>query len=109
MRDLLGVDQGGELAFTYQGDALKKRVEPLAASLGADGALAVARPGGVGALALPGQLEEQAPAFAVAPVEPRLRFAGGALEILEPGQDGTRLDVLHWENLVAILPTFGAG
>jgi enoyl-[acyl-carrier protein] reductase I len=26
--------QGAELAFTYQGDALKKRVEPLAASLG---------------------------------------------------------------------------
>lgn len=28
--------QGAELAFTYQGDALKKRVEPLAASIGAD-------------------------------------------------------------------------
>ena len=28
-------DQGAELAFTYQGDALKKRVEPLAADLGA--------------------------------------------------------------------------
>ena len=27
---------GAELAFTYQGDALKKRVEPLAAELGAD-------------------------------------------------------------------------
>ena len=27
--------QGGEVAFTYQGDALKKRVEPLAAELGA--------------------------------------------------------------------------
>lgn len=27
-------DHGAELAFTYQGDALKKRVEPLAASLG---------------------------------------------------------------------------
>jgi enoyl-[acyl-carrier protein] reductase I len=26
--------QGAELAFTYQGDALKKRVEPLAASIG---------------------------------------------------------------------------
>ena len=26
--------QGAELAFTYQGDALKKRVEPLAAELG---------------------------------------------------------------------------
>ena len=26
--------QGGELAFTYQGDALKKRVEPLAAEIG---------------------------------------------------------------------------
>ncbi len=29
------VDNGGEVAFTYQGDALKKRVEPLAAELGA--------------------------------------------------------------------------
>lgn len=29
-------DQGAELAFTYQGDALQKRVEPLAASLGSD-------------------------------------------------------------------------
>jgi enoyl-[acyl-carrier protein] reductase I len=28
--------QGAELAFTFQGDALKKRVEPLAASLGSD-------------------------------------------------------------------------
>jgi enoyl-[acyl-carrier protein] reductase I len=28
-------DAGAELAFTYQGDALKKRVEPLAAELGA--------------------------------------------------------------------------
>ena len=27
-------DQGAELAFTFQGDALKKRVEPLAASVG---------------------------------------------------------------------------
>jgi enoyl-[acyl-carrier protein] reductase I len=27
-------DQGAELAFTYQGDALKKRVEPLAESIG---------------------------------------------------------------------------
>ena len=27
---------GAELAFTYQGDALKKRVEPLANSLGSD-------------------------------------------------------------------------
>jgi enoyl-[acyl-carrier protein] reductase I len=27
-------DAGAELAFTYQGDALKKRVEPLAASVG---------------------------------------------------------------------------
>lgn len=27
-------DQGAELAFTYQGDALKKRVDPLAASVG---------------------------------------------------------------------------
>jgi enoyl-[acyl-carrier protein] reductase I len=31
--------QGADLAFTYQGDALKKRVEPLAASLGSDIAL----------------------------------------------------------------------
>jgi enoyl-[acyl-carrier protein] reductase I len=29
------VDQGAKLAFTYQGDALRKRVEPLAASVGA--------------------------------------------------------------------------
>ena len=29
-------DHGAELAFTYQGDALKKRVEPLAASIGCD-------------------------------------------------------------------------
>ena len=29
------VDQGAELALTYQGDALRKRVEPLAAELGA--------------------------------------------------------------------------
>ena len=29
-------DQGAELAFTYQGDALKKRVDPLAASIGCD-------------------------------------------------------------------------
>jgi enoyl-[acyl-carrier protein] reductase I len=28
--------QGGTLAFTYQGDALKKRVEPLAAEVGSD-------------------------------------------------------------------------
>src|SRR6478609_5713964 len=28
-------DAGAELAFTYQGDALKKRVEPLAGELGA--------------------------------------------------------------------------
>ncbi len=28
--------QGAELGFTYQGDALRKRVEPLAASIGAD-------------------------------------------------------------------------
>ena len=27
---------GAELAFTYQGDALKKRVEPLAASVDSD-------------------------------------------------------------------------
>ena len=29
-------DQGGELAFTYQGEALKKRVAPLAASVNSD-------------------------------------------------------------------------
>src|SRR6185312_17340494 len=29
------VDHGAEIALTYQGDALKKRVEPLAAELGA--------------------------------------------------------------------------
>ncbi|WP_135076936.1 enoyl-ACP reductase FabI [Terasakiella sp. SH-1] len=29
-------EQGAELAFTYQGDALKKRVEPLAESIGSD-------------------------------------------------------------------------
>lgn len=29
-------DQGAELAFSYQGDALKKRVEPLAEQLGSD-------------------------------------------------------------------------
>lgn len=29
-------DQGAELAFSYQGDALKKRVDPLAAQLGSD-------------------------------------------------------------------------
>ena len=29
-------DQGADLAFSYQGDALKKRVEPLAAQLGSD-------------------------------------------------------------------------
>ena len=28
--------QGGKLAFTYQGDSLKKRVEPLAKSLGSN-------------------------------------------------------------------------
>ena len=28
--------QGAELAFTFQGDALKKRVEPLAQSVGSD-------------------------------------------------------------------------
>ena len=28
--------QGAELAFTYQGDALKKRVDPLAAEVGSD-------------------------------------------------------------------------
>ena len=30
------IAQGAELAFTYQGDALKKRVEPLAAGIGCD-------------------------------------------------------------------------
>ena len=29
-------EQGAEMAFTYVGDALKKRVEPLAESIGAD-------------------------------------------------------------------------
>ena len=29
-------DQGAELAFTYQGEALGKRVQPLAASVGSD-------------------------------------------------------------------------
>ena len=29
-------DQGGELAFSYQGEALEKRVRPLAAELGSD-------------------------------------------------------------------------
>ena len=29
-------DQGAELAFSYQGEAFGKRVEPLAASLGSD-------------------------------------------------------------------------
>ena len=29
-------EQGAELAFTFQGDALKKRVVPLAASVGSD-------------------------------------------------------------------------
>ena len=29
-------DQGGEIAFSYQGEALEKRVRPLAASLGGD-------------------------------------------------------------------------
>lgn len=38
-------------------------------------------------------LEEQAPAFMIAPVEPRLRLADGELTILEPGRDGARLDV----------------
>ena len=28
--------QGAELAFTYQNDAIKRRVEPLAASVGSD-------------------------------------------------------------------------
>ena len=29
-------DQGAQLAFTYQGEALLKRVQPLAASVGSD-------------------------------------------------------------------------
>ena len=29
-------EQGAELAFSYQGDALEKRVRPLAASVGSD-------------------------------------------------------------------------
>ena len=29
-------EQGAELAFTFQGEALQKRVEPLAASVGSD-------------------------------------------------------------------------
>ena len=29
-------DQGAEMAFTFQGEALEKRVRPLAASVGAD-------------------------------------------------------------------------
>ena len=29
-------DAGAELAFSYQGDALRKRVQPLAESLGSD-------------------------------------------------------------------------
>ena len=29
-------EQGAELAFTYQGEALEKRVRPLAASVGAE-------------------------------------------------------------------------
>ena len=29
-------DQGAELAFSYQGEALKRRVEPLAAQVGSD-------------------------------------------------------------------------
>ena len=32
----MAADHGAELAFTYQGDALRKRVEPLAASVGSD-------------------------------------------------------------------------
>ena len=45
-------DQGAELAFTYQGDALKKRVEPLAASLGHDSPVLpcdVSQPGSIDA------------------------------------------------------------
>ena len=29
-------DNGGSIAFTYQGDALKKRVQPLAESIGSN-------------------------------------------------------------------------
>ncbi len=45
-------EQGAELAFTYQGDALKKRVEPLAASLGSDVVLPcdVSDPGSIDAV-----------------------------------------------------------
>ena len=32
----MAADHGAELAFTYQGDALRKRVEPLATSVGSD-------------------------------------------------------------------------
>ena len=39
-------DQGAQLGFSYQGDALKKRVEPLAAEVGAK--LAEYLPGGLG-------------------------------------------------------------
>ena len=45
-------EQGAELAFTYQGDALRKRVEPLAASLGSDIVLTcdVGEPGSIDAV-----------------------------------------------------------
>ena len=33
---IIAAAQGAELAFTYQGDALRKRVEPLAASVNSD-------------------------------------------------------------------------
>ena len=44
--------QGADLAFTYQGEALKKRVEPLAASLGSEIVLPcdVAEPGSIDAV-----------------------------------------------------------
>ena len=32
----MAADHGAELAFTYQGDALRKRVEPLAQSVGSN-------------------------------------------------------------------------
>ena len=41
-RQGLRARQGAELAFTYQGDALKKRVEPLAAEVGSHGRAAIA-------------------------------------------------------------------
>ena len=45
-------DQGAELAFTYQGDALKKRVQPLADEVGVKHVLPcdVAEPGSLDAV-----------------------------------------------------------